>query len=389
MNHYYTKAIREQEESLAHHGIKGQKWGVRRFQNKDGTRTALGKEHLRQARAYKSEKKTGKKDKNREGTSAVSYYDNALRALGTAYRFDRSQNFQTGTADSHRAHVQDQADMRAAREAIMNRNKFYKENGEDALAGKSGEGSYQYTKWNFKRDGKLNAMVFDTATILGEPGERRTSEEEIKHAVETTNPMFSSGLYGWQNNCPACSAVLTMKKMGYSDDLIASPLHDGASATHGISQWFKGATTESVGSIDNLENTINGYGVGSFGAIGGSRYATDSEGGSVRTGGHSMGFTVLSDGKIQVECGQSGKIYGSLSEAADDQGFSTDKGFTVTRLDNTTPDFVNMAADGVLSTSNKSGNRSSSILLDTESGSLHEDTDYYSRKHAGNHNMWG
>lgn len=28
---------------IAHHGIKGQKWGVRRFQNPDGTRTALGK----------------------------------------------------------------------------------------------------------------------------------------------------------------------------------------------------------------------------------------------------------------------------------------------------------------------------------------------------------
>jgi tetrahydrodipicolinate N-succinyltransferase len=30
-------------EYLEHHGIKGQKWGIRRFQNKDGTRTSAGK----------------------------------------------------------------------------------------------------------------------------------------------------------------------------------------------------------------------------------------------------------------------------------------------------------------------------------------------------------
>ena len=32
-----------QETYLTHHGIKGQKWGVRRFQNADGTLTAAGK----------------------------------------------------------------------------------------------------------------------------------------------------------------------------------------------------------------------------------------------------------------------------------------------------------------------------------------------------------
>lgn len=29
---------------IQHHGIKGQKWGVRRFQNKDGSLTAKGKQ---------------------------------------------------------------------------------------------------------------------------------------------------------------------------------------------------------------------------------------------------------------------------------------------------------------------------------------------------------
>ena len=37
--------FRQQEKNaLAHHGILGQKWGVRRFQNEDGSYTAAGKE---------------------------------------------------------------------------------------------------------------------------------------------------------------------------------------------------------------------------------------------------------------------------------------------------------------------------------------------------------
>lgn len=35
------------EQELYHHGVKGQKWGVRRYQNSDGSRTAIGKAKLR------------------------------------------------------------------------------------------------------------------------------------------------------------------------------------------------------------------------------------------------------------------------------------------------------------------------------------------------------
>lgn len=35
--------VYDEEESFAHYGIMGQKWGIRRFQNEDGTLTDAGK----------------------------------------------------------------------------------------------------------------------------------------------------------------------------------------------------------------------------------------------------------------------------------------------------------------------------------------------------------
>lgn len=43
MNGYYGYDRLLSDDSLSHHGIKGQKWGVRRYQNPDGTLTAEGK----------------------------------------------------------------------------------------------------------------------------------------------------------------------------------------------------------------------------------------------------------------------------------------------------------------------------------------------------------
>ena len=62
---------------LYHHGIKGQKWGVRRFQNEDGTLTSAGRK--RQARIEKRELKRDRAEVTKALYSTYNAREYALR----------------------------------------------------------------------------------------------------------------------------------------------------------------------------------------------------------------------------------------------------------------------------------------------------------------------
>lgn len=64
---------------LYHHGIKGQKWGVRRFQRKDGTRTAAGKKRYGKS----SEKEETNNDRLKKAAIVVG--GTSLLLLGAYY----------------------------------------------------------------------------------------------------------------------------------------------------------------------------------------------------------------------------------------------------------------------------------------------------------------
>lgn len=60
MAEYY--AVERSGTSLSHHGILGMKWGIRRYQNKDGSLTAAGRRRYMDTSRIKDRQKKIKKE---------------------------------------------------------------------------------------------------------------------------------------------------------------------------------------------------------------------------------------------------------------------------------------------------------------------------------------
>lgn len=81
--------VEEHKDELMHWGIKGQKWGIRRYQNPDGTLTEEGKKHYGRLTAdYNYTKSDGvtptffaKRDSKIANKSAVKEYNKDLKRL--------------------------------------------------------------------------------------------------------------------------------------------------------------------------------------------------------------------------------------------------------------------------------------------------------------------
>lgn len=293
---------------LRHYGVKGMKWGVRRYQDYNGKLTAAGKERQAKNRRYK---KTVEQYaiKGKAFTEKLSDY--SVGELNTMTR-PNGEKFVSGLVAGHDFDWQEVVNFSQS---------------------PVGEGYHNLAEVlkvdpGFKRiDPNSNNPYNKSAT------EARSKGRLADWQVEMVNPGF--GAQGTTQNCAKCSAALELALKGFE---VYAGRQTYPSSIDASSYWFKGAERVDYTS-DSVQSALQSYGPKTSGTIG-IQYPTG--------GGHLMHWTNDSDGVFQIQDGQNGKTFSSVDEMMDAYGGDRDKPLSTFRLDNCEPDWDHMASDSVI-----------------------------------------
>lgn len=300
---------------LIHYGVPGQKWHERRWQNEDGSLTPEGYIHYGYGKSNKQRREyLESRNRIRSGHATAkdiaqlngNQYIRDLDAMYVSYGYKFTGNSGLGTTK-----------LEGLRSAGLV---------ETIVSGPNEGQKFVQPAMALKKNQPLN---LDDELIM-------------KSVTRRINPNY--GEKGTTNNCTRCTTAMTLAKMGYStpQGISAGRAMLGAQSA-GFSYWFDGAKMKTVNSTEDAENELRSQPRGSFGEFAISRFDADGN----RIGGHSMAYSVLSDGSIRIEEGQAGKIFHSLKDAMENCGAS-ERQIMITRLDNTTPNFKAIADDGMI-----------------------------------------
>lgn len=178
---------------LVHHGIKGQRWGVRRFRNKDGTLTSAGKKRYHDEEEGSEEQKPKKSSSKKKYVAAGAAVAVTLLAAYGVYKFSKGGKF-----------------------ASFNTSLMLKP---DNTPVKTLQNIPLLTVGPFKRKTNMSGSILDDVAAI--------------------NPGFSNNK-SRMNNCSHCTTAFEMRRRGF--DVMASsldPSRHGRKITE-VEDFFEG-----------------------------------------------------------------------------------------------------------------------------------------------------
>ena len=196
---------------LAHHGIKGQKWGVRRFQNLDRTWTEAGKERYGR-HGNDSVYGFGKKKKEEPSSSEEPKDFEAKKDKWGAARQIGWLLFDIATLNP----------VALAMDTV-NIGKTIVANHKDDTVSKD-----------------IDKSEIDPKTGLHIKNHEYTEKEDLS----AVNPLYGDWSNDSKNNCGLCTATYEMRRRGYN---VKAKLDTQGTYDNQLSKWFKGAKFENVG----------------------------------------------------------------------------------------------------------------------------------------------
>lgn len=318
------------DQYLAHHGIKGQHWGV-----KNGPPYPLDQKVSRAIKAGKNETRSSGKNAGTQHTSAVqgksfTVTNKILDEVGGWDEFFKKDwDFKKQYSDS---------DL-----GLKEVNKFGKWINAAELdeVKKMGETNFDYDKMTnmghtlISKETKqaVNKYGFDI-NVLG---------FDCNNLVKDCNNWQPDNPYV-QNNCVKCSTMMELIKRGMDPSMFSAGRSQHGMTDSATSYSWDGAVDYKEKSYENIENRIKKFGNKGSGVIA-IRRADGS--------GHAMHFSTVQDFttkeyRIEVQDGQVGKVYKNLQEALNAQGHDPSKFCKITRLDNATPNLSHMVEDNMI-----------------------------------------